>query len=276
MIFPQVHTFQPRAGTTRPARGAGAAWGLVRTWARDAPGQMALDHALAESVWAGRRPPTLRLYGWHAPAVTIGRLQRSGGPLPWPGTWPIIRRWTGGRAVYHQDELTLSLSLPAGHPWIARTVPATYHNVAAPLLAALAALGLRVDDGPTPDMAADRFACFASPTPLEAGVGGRKVMALAQRIAPAGLLAQASLPLGPPAAFGAAARATVGLRSLLPGLTFEALAEAVESAYTAALGAPPEDAPPTGPERDRAADLAVAAYAPLHEGVPRLRRTRFP
>jgi len=258
MIFPQVHTFQPRAGADGPTPGLGAAWGLVRTWAADASAQMALDHALAESVWAGTRAPTLRLYGWHAPAVTIGRLQRIGA-LP----WPAIRRWTGGRAVYHQDELTLSLALPAGHPWIARTVPATYRNVAAPLLAALSALGLALDGGPTPDKGTDGFGCFASPTPLEAAVGGRKVMALAQRIAPEGLLAQASVPLGPPTAFGVAAEATVGLRSFLPGLDFEALAKAVESAYAAALGAPPEEAPPTRAERARAADLSAGPYAPL-------------
>lgn len=263
MIFPQVHPFQPRPGAARRAANTGGGWGLVRTWAPDAPGQMALDHALAESVWAGRRPPTLRLYGWHAPAVTIGRLQRTFGALPAPSPWPAVRRWTGGRAVYHQDELTLSLSLPAGHPWIARTVPATYRTVAAPLLAALAALGLRVEEGPTPDKGTDGFGCFASPTPLEAGVGGRKVMALAQRIAPEGLLAQASVPLAPPAAFGAAAEATVGLRRFLPGLTFEALARAVESAYTVALGSAPDDTPPTAAERDRAAELAAGAYTPL-------------
>lgn len=258
MIFPPVRTFQPAKHPARCKSKPGAAWSVVRVSAPDVSGQMALDHALAEAVWAGHRPPTLRLYGWRAPAVTIGRLQRVA-DLP----FPAVRRWTGGRAVYHQDELTFSLCLPAGHPWIARTVPATYRNVAAPLLMALKALGLRPDPAPAPDRDRDGFACFASPTPLEAAVGGVKVMALAQRIGPGGLLAQASLPLARPAAFGAAARATVGLRNLLPGLTFEALAEAVEAAYTAAWGAPPADTPPTRAERDRARDLARGPYAPF-------------
>jgi len=258
MIFPRPHGFQPHA-TPEPRKPApDAAWSVVRDWEPDASAQMALDQALAESVWAGTRPPTLRLYGWHAPAVTIGRLQRVGAMR-----LPAVRRWTGGRAVYHQDELTLSLSLPAGHPWIARTVPATYRNVAAPLLTALAALGLRLDAGPAPDREPDGFGCFAAPTPLEAAVGGRKVMALAQRIGPDGLLAQASVPLGPPTAFGAAGRATMGLRRLLPGLDFETLAGAVEAAYTAAWAAPPADAPPTRSERARARTLARGPYAPL-------------
>ncbi len=266
MIFPAARTFQPAKSPERRNPAPGAAWGLIREAApdaaADASGQMALDHALAEAVWAGERPPTLRLYAWAAPAVTIGRLQRVG-TLP----WPAVRRWTGGRAVYHQDELTLSLALPAGHPWIARTIPATYRNVAAPLLAGLAALGLTWDERPAPDSAWDRaldgFACFASPTPLEAAVGGRKVMALAQRIGPGGLLAQASVPLSPPTAFGAAADATVGLRNLLPGLDFDTLAGAVAAAYGAAFGAPPGDLPPTPAERAKAGALARGPYTPL-------------
>jgi lipoate-protein ligase A len=269
MIFPAMRTFQPASAPERPIPAPGTAWSVLRRSAPDAPGQMALDHALAEAVWAGRRPPTLRLYGWRAPAVTVGRLQRTagrtggrpGGHLC--GPWPVVRRWTGGRAVYHQDELTLSLCLPAGHPWIARTVPATYRNVAAPLLTALADLGLSLDPDTALEKGSDGFGCFASPTALEAAVGGRKVMALAQRIGPGGLLAQASLPLSPPAAFGDAAGAVVGLRNLLPGLTFEALAAAVEAAYTAAWGADPADLPPTRGERARARDLARGPYAPL-------------
>lgn len=262
MIFPAARTFQPAKSPERRNPAPGAAWGLIQEGREareaDASGQMALDHAVAESVWSGERPPTLRLYAWAAPAVTIGRLQRVG-PLP----WPAVRRWTGGRAVYHQDELTLALALPAGHPWIGRTVPATYRNVAAPLLTALSDLGLKLDEGPAPDRAPDGFACFASPTPLEAAVGGRKVVALAQRIGPGGLLAQASVPLSPPTAFGAAADATVGLRNLLPGLDFEALAGAVAAAYGAAFGAPPGDLPPTPAERARARALARGPYTPL-------------
>ena len=36
---------------------------------------MALDEVLAREVAAGRRPPTLRIWEWSAPAVVIGSFQ---------------------------------------------------------------------------------------------------------------------------------------------------------------------------------------------------------
>lgn len=246
-----------------PAAGPGAGWDLVLAWARTCARQMAVDQALAESVWAARRPPTLRLYGWHAPGLTIGRLQRPG-RLP----APAVRRWTGGRAVYHQHEVTLALALPAGHPLIAPGVPATYRNVTAPILAALEALGLPAAvPGARPARAArgggERFACFAGPTPEEPEIEGRKVAAVAQRLGPRGLLVQASIPLAPPTAFGPPAAARVaGLTRYRPGLTWDDLAGALVAAFSAACGAPLTPTPLRRAERRRAAALAAGLYAP--------------
>jgi lipoate-protein ligase A len=248
----------------RPPGAPGAEWDLVLAWARSPARQMAVDQALAESVWDGLRPPTLRLYGWRAPGLTIGRLQR---PEALPG--PAVRRLTGGRAVFHQHEVTLALALPAGHPLIGPTVAATYRNVIAPVRAGLEALGLAPDPParrPAPRRDG-RFACFSAPTGLEPEIGGHKVVALAQRIGPRGLLAQASIPLSPPTAFGAApAEAMPGLTRFRPGLTWQAVAEAVAAGFGAALRVRLAPASLTPAERRRAASLAAGAYSP--EGAP--------
>lgn len=256
MIGTSGRSVQPPDSPT----GLGAAWDLVLAWTRTCARQMAVDQALAESVWAGRRPPTLRVYGWHAPGLTIGRLQRPG-RLP----APAVRRWTGGRAVFHQHEVTLSLALPAGHPLIAATVPATYRNVTAPILAALSTLGLPAEvPGPRPARRGrERFACFADPTAAEPEIGGRKVAAVAQRIGPRGLLAQASIPLRPPTAFAPPDAARVaGLTRYRPDLTWDDLAGALISAYSAACGGRLTPTPLTRAERRRATELAAGPYAP--------------
>lgn len=256
MIGPVDNDFQPAGGGGADAP---PAWDLVRLWAGTGARQMAVDHALAESVWAGRRPPTLRLYGWKAPALTIGRLQR-------PEAFPrgAVRRFTGGRAVYHQHEVTLCLALPAGHPLMAPTVPATYRRVMAPLLAALRGLGLPVRRRPDapPRRPPGRLSCFATPTAEEAEVAGHKVVALAQRVAPGGLMAQASMPLGPPTAFDAPdAAAVVGLSRFLPGVAWEEAAEAVVAGFSGTLGVAFRPAPLTRAEARRAAALETGLYA---------------
>ena len=50
-------------------------WRLVREGTCDARYNMAMDTALADAVASGDSPPTLRLYRWDRPSVSIGRLQ---------------------------------------------------------------------------------------------------------------------------------------------------------------------------------------------------------
>ncbi|MBI5136011.1 MAG: hypothetical protein HZA24_01605 [Nitrospirae bacterium] len=228
----------------------------------DASAQMALDQALAEAVWAGRRPATLRLYHWPRPALTIGRHQH---PADLP--CPAVRRLTGGRAIFHEDELTFSVALPAGHPLIRPTVAATYREMAAPILHALAALGLTAARSAEATARGDRFACFAAPTRGEAMLGADKLMGLAQWIGPHGLLAQGSIPLTPPGTLpGAGRHAVIGLSRVLPGITPAALERAVLDGFRARHGVRFEARPPGAAERRRAEHLAALCYAPIMPG----------
>jgi lipoate-protein ligase A len=69
---------------------------------------MAVDEAILEAVGRGDSLPTLRLYAWDPPCLSLGssqplsdvnisRLQERG--------WGLVRRLTGGRAVLHSDEM---------------------------------------------------------------------------------------------------------------------------------------------------------------------------
>ena len=79
---------------------------------------MALDEALLEGVRRGVSPPTLRLYAFTPSAVTMGRFQRAAEVVDLEladklGV-PVVRRITGGGAVYHDEfgEVTYSVMAP--------------------------------------------------------------------------------------------------------------------------------------------------------------------
>lgn len=76
---------------------------------------MMRDEQIAAEVCAGHAPPTLRLYGWIRPAISIGRRQKVE-DLPSDlrrSKRTIVWRPTGGGAVLHEaDDFTYALALP--------------------------------------------------------------------------------------------------------------------------------------------------------------------
>ncbi len=53
----------------------GAGWGLIPEVPLSPVLNVALDEVLTARVGASLRPPTLRFWGWAAPAVVLGRFQ---------------------------------------------------------------------------------------------------------------------------------------------------------------------------------------------------------
>jgi lipoate-protein ligase A len=78
---------------------------------------MALDEVLAREVAAGRRPPTLRIWEWLAPAVVIGRFQslRNEVDVAEAGRlgMTVVRRVSGGGAMFVEPASTITYSLYA-------------------------------------------------------------------------------------------------------------------------------------------------------------------
>lgn len=74
-------------------------------------------------VGRAESPPTLRLYQWDPPTISLGYFQPYAHykSLPPPaGDLPVVRRLTGGGAILHDQELTYSLTLPCDHPLLER------------------------------------------------------------------------------------------------------------------------------------------------------------
>lgn len=91
---------------------------LFETQAARAAWNMALDEALLDAAAAGSQSPCLRFYSWRPPAITIGYSQDAAAETDLiacrEAGVPVVRRITGGGAVFHDNELTYSMILPLG------------------------------------------------------------------------------------------------------------------------------------------------------------------
>ena len=150
---------------------------------RPGPENMAIDQALLDEVDRGGEVSYLRLYRWNPPCLSFGRnepalarydraeIERLG--------LDVVRRPTGGRAVWHDDEVTYAVAAPVAAFGCLRD---SYQAIHQRLARALRALGLDATLAPAGARpgALSAGACFAQPIGGEVLVRGRKVVGSAQ------------------------------------------------------------------------------------------------
>jgi lipoate-protein ligase A len=99
------------------ARWQALPWKLLPAVARPPLLNMALDEVLVERVGAGTRPPTLRIWGWSAPCVVLGRFQSVRNEVDEEAAArlgiQIVRRISGGGAMFIEPEGAITWSLYA-------------------------------------------------------------------------------------------------------------------------------------------------------------------
>lgn len=138
---------------------------------------MAIDEQLlAESVLSGIA--FLRLYRWDPPTLSIGRNQPLDG-LERDGI-AIVRRPTGGQAVWHEHELTYAVAAPIATFGSLRNA---YRTIHARLATALRSLGVRAElaaGRPAVGPSGRLLSCFASSVGGEIVVNHRKLVGSAQ------------------------------------------------------------------------------------------------
>ncbi len=176
-------------------------WRLLRDGAAAGAENMARDVALLESVSAGAAPPTLRLYGWSPPCLTLGRHEE---PLPEALRFcrssglHVARRPTGGRALLHHMEVTYSVVAPLGRPPLPAALQDAYRTICGALVAACAALGVNAELTPGEvnlSLPGPRsgIPCFQAPAGGEVVVAGRKLAGSAMRVLRGTVLQHGSL-----------------------------------------------------------------------------------
>jgi len=159
------------------------AWQLiVEPGGRSGAENMAVDHSLLRAAQEGAA--FLRLYGWAPPCLSFGRnepattrydrseIERLG--------LAAVRRPTGGRAVWHEAEVTYAVAGPAD---LFGSLKEAYIRIHAVLAAALRSMGVAADLAQRPGGRAagpGAGACFAAPVGGEVVVAGRKLVGSAQ------------------------------------------------------------------------------------------------
>lgn len=173
---------------------------VVVTQGLNGPLNMAADEVLLKGCREGKA--VLRFYDWHPPTLSLGYFQRLD-PKETEACRqrgvPLVRRPTGGRAVFHEDEVTYSIVLPLrreqGRTWSTHY----YAAISEFLLQGLVKLGVK-----EAKIHAQREKnhvngkknspwCFEAKNFSEIAVKNKKLVGSAQRLYPQGLLQHGSI-----------------------------------------------------------------------------------
>ena len=168
--------------------------------AHSAAMNMAIDEALLETAVG----PAIRFYRWRSPALSFGYFGKFSDVTIYAAKRDLVRRWTGGGIVFHGDDLTYSIVIPAKDPVFDQSSIAVYEKIHRALCEGLNKIGTQavvaggVDPGrPVVGMraaaSASGYNCFANPVRADVMMDGRKIAGAAQRRTRRGLLQQGSI-----------------------------------------------------------------------------------
>lgn len=141
---------------------------------------MALDEAACEAVANREVLPTIRFYRWAPSAVSIGYFQSLADEVATDkcekAGVDVIRRRTGGGAVYHDYDGEITYSVIAPETYFPKGITESYHVICGWILNSLARIGVEAEFKPINDiiMAEDAVGPKGEP------VGGKKISGNAQ------------------------------------------------------------------------------------------------
>ncbi|TFH39480.1 MAG: lipoate--protein ligase family protein [Chrysiogenales bacterium] len=163
---------------------------------------MAIDEFMI--AWQGRSGrPVVRIYAWDPPSITIGRYQPDDcvhrAACRVCGV-DIVRRITGGGAIYHDREINYSIACGEGHLGChGLSVSESFRRLNRSILDLYAGLGLTAiyaKDEPGAMGPARRSAfCFSGGEEYDVVIGGRKIGGNAQRRREGTIFQHGSIPL---------------------------------------------------------------------------------
>lgn len=133
-------------------------WRLIDMRVEDAYTQMATDESIAYARGREGTPNTVRLYRWNPSAVSVGYFQNLRDEVDLEACRrhgvDVIRRITGGGAVFHDydGEITYSLIAPDDNPKIPRDIISSYRLICGCVVNGLGAMGLEAEFKPINDI----------------------------------------------------------------------------------------------------------------------------
>jgi lipoate-protein ligase A len=245
---------------------------------------MAIDETLFRSAVDGLTPPTVRLYAWSRPTLSIGFRQNLSATCDLEACRSLgidtVRRMSGGRAVLHHQELTYCVAAGAEGPFRGLSVREVYGWVSCVLHRGLERKGIPVDPPsplhkrsiapPLSPPSEDALPCFAVPTGHELTSGGRKLVGGAQKWSRRGFVQHGSILLDIDTTLwsqvigveAATAIGAVGINELTKAPIERAeLMKDLGAEFERALGEPPSELRLSVSENKTAAHLAQSKYS---------------
>lgn len=138
-----------------------------------------LDFAIAKKL----KEPILRLYGWSPACVSLGRNQKDDFidyALLHKKEIDAIRRITGGRAIFHDDEITYSYITPAEILPHGENVNSSYKDISQILIDRFSKLGIELEFGGTKKSVHNVDYCMLVSTGADLCYKGKKLIGSAQ------------------------------------------------------------------------------------------------
>lgn len=230
---------------------------------------MAADLAILEAYRQGAALPTLRLYDWIRPTLSLGYAQRAEDvDLATCSARGVeqVRRPTGGRAVLHgAGDLTYAV-VASGAEGFADSVAGSYARIAQALVVGFESLGLALRVAPGERARGMTAACFGSSTRADMLAAGRKLVGSAQLRREGGFLQHGAVMLtqepGAIADLLLAREAPKGMTNLASELGCvpdpEAVRRAIVTGFEAAFGIVFEPMGLSPEETARAEELQAA------------------
>lgn len=165
-------------------------WRLLMTGHNDAGRNMAVDEAVLRSYVQGVIPPTLRIYGWQPPSLSIGYFQDPVRELDLAEckkrSIGFVRRITAGGIVFHAEELTYSMVCSHQHLRSGRSIENSFKRICSFIIRAYQALGLEagfaIDQAEgIKNLGGKTAFCFSGREKYDILINGRKIGGNAQR-----------------------------------------------------------------------------------------------
>ena len=164
-------------------------WRWIDTGSADGLTQMATDLAIAEKA-SHHQKPTFRVYCWQPYCISLGYHQSETHidkhKCRLEGI-DIVRRPTGGRAVFHAQEVTYSVVIPQNTSCFSDQIHTIYHLIGRGLIKSLQKLGIQpklqkgsLDFGKHYKKNIS-IGCFSATSRYEVMINNRKVIGSAQR-----------------------------------------------------------------------------------------------
>ena len=161
-------------------------WIFIDSGNRSGPENMQLDEWLARTWFPETQQPVFRVYGWSPYTLSLGfhqsvndvdveALHREG--------YELVRRPTGGRAVFHAEEITYSVVLDATR----QSVNDVYERISRALVSGFKNAGYNVEFAGTRQNFSEHYkktssiSCFTASSEYEIQLEGRKLVGSAQR-----------------------------------------------------------------------------------------------